>query len=69
MYFGESLVLIHLLSGKYLSFTQELDNKASIELKSSFKNNCEFAIKPIFKCQTVVSRKIRNDEDIIICPA
>ena len=66
VYFGESLILIHLVSGKYLSYSHELDNKSSMQLSSTFKNNCEFAIKPIFKCQTVVSRKIRNEEDIVI---
>ena len=69
VYFGEALLLIHLVSGKYLSYGQEIDNKSSIELVNSLKSNCEFAIKPIFKCQTVVSRKIRNEEEIFICPA
>ena len=59
VYFGEALILVHLVSGKYLSYGHEIDNKSSIELVNTLKANCEFAIKPIFKCQTVATKKVK----------
>lgn len=62
-------MLYHLLSGKFLSYSRDIENKATVELISTFKENCKFSIKPIFKCQTVITRKIRNEESVVISPA
>lgn len=69
IYYSEPVLLYHLLSGKFLSYSVDIENNSSIELITSFKQTCKFTIKPIFKCQTVVTRKIKNNESIVITPS
>lgn len=69
IYYNEPIILYHLLSGKFLSYSKDIENKASVELVTTFKDNCKFSIKPIFKCQTVITRKIRNQQSVVISPA
>lgn len=63
-FYDTPLYLMHLLSGKYL-----LCGARGIKLTSTKKVACEILLKPIFRCQTAITRKVRINEEVIISPA
>lgn len=67
--YGESVIFVHLLSGKFLSYSKDMEARSTLELVGTFRDCCKFTIRPIFRCQTVVTRRIRNQESVIFSPS
>jgi hypothetical protein len=69
IHFNEPVVLMHLLSSKYLSYNANFANRSEFKLRTVLANHCQFVLKPLYKCQTARGTLIRNGESCSLSPA
>jgi hypothetical protein len=57
--YDEVIVLKHYISQKFLCVKESETSIMQLHLRTNLAPECEFKLLPLFKCQTVNSRRVR----------